>query len=94
MPVPPGNRGMRLFQYGIDDNTFQQHREGLFAVSKNDLVSVAQRLVSFPSSWYLGHGDLDIRRTVRSILVPIFDVVNDYEQLLHVSTSPVKLFMV
>ncbi|ELU02149.1 hypothetical protein CAPTEDRAFT_179632 [Capitella teleta] len=56
MPVPPGNRGMRLFQFGIDDAAFQQHRQALFGVTKQQLISVAEKylLKNAASSTLLG----------------------------------------
>ena len=43
MPVPPGEKGLRKFLFDIDDAMRQRHREQLFAVSRDDLVNVAQR---------------------------------------------------
>ncbi|KAK2188953.1 hypothetical protein NP493_119g07062 [Ridgeia piscesae] len=43
MPVPPGEKGLRKFLFDIDDAMRQRHREQLFAVSRDDLVNVAQQ---------------------------------------------------
>ncbi|KAI0212017.1 Presequence protease, mitochondrial [Lamellibrachia satsuma] len=46
MPVPPGEKGMRKFLFDIDDAMRQQHREQLFAVSRDDLVRVTSQYLS------------------------------------------------
>ena len=43
MPVSPGNRGQREFLNGISDELRHSYREHLINVTKDDLVTVAQR---------------------------------------------------
>ncbi|XP_070570362.1 presequence protease, mitochondrial-like isoform X2 [Ptychodera flava] len=42
-PIAPPSRGMTLFLTGITDDMKQTHREQLFAVTRDDLVNVAQK---------------------------------------------------
>uniref|UniRef100_A0A3B3SH51 Presequence protease, mitochondrial n=1 Tax=Paramormyrops kingsleyae TaxID=1676925 RepID=A0A3B3SH51_9TELE len=48
VPVAPCNKGMDHFLNGVSDELKQEHRERLFAVTKQDLIAVATR--------YLGVG--------------------------------------
>jgi Zn-dependent M16 (insulinase) family peptidase len=41
-PIPPGSKGMRKFLYGIDDLLLQMHRSALMAVTRQDIVDVAE----------------------------------------------------
>jgi len=47
-PISPGNRGGRYFLNGVSDDTFQAHRERLFATSKDDLMRVTRNYLSEP----------------------------------------------
>ncbi|XP_077368737.1 presequence protease, mitochondrial [Festucalex cinctus] len=45
-PVAPSGKGMTLFLSGITDEMKQQHRERLFAVTRENLLDVAERYLS------------------------------------------------
>jgi len=45
-PVSPSDKGLTLFLKGISDIIQQQHRDRLFAVTKESVVDVAKQLVS------------------------------------------------
>nr|XP_018905366.1 PREDICTED: presequence protease, mitochondrial [Bemisia tabaci]XP_018905367.1 PREDICTED: presequence protease, mitochondrial [Bemisia tabaci] len=45
-PIPPSNRGMRLFLHGITDEMFQQHRSHLLKVTRDDVIFVANKYLS------------------------------------------------
>ncbi|KAJ8049766.1 Presequence protease, mitochondrial [Holothuria leucospilota] len=47
-PIAPGSRGVSSFLSGLSDDIRQAHRERLFAVTRDDVIEVAQR--------YLGKG--------------------------------------
>jgi len=40
--MPPGKKGMRYFQHGVDDSMFQLHREQLLEVGRNGIIEAAQ----------------------------------------------------
>lgn len=41
-PIPPGSKGMNKFLYGIDDFLLQMHRSALMAVTRQDIIEVAE----------------------------------------------------
>ncbi|XP_042800678.1 presequence protease, mitochondrial isoform X3 [Panthera leo] len=45
-PVPPSDRGLEHFLYGVSDELKQVHRERLFAVSHDSLVAVSDKYLS------------------------------------------------
>lgn len=45
-PTAPGSKGMRLFNYGIDDAMYQAHRSEVLRVSREDLDRVTKRYLS------------------------------------------------
>ncbi|KAK9504632.1 hypothetical protein O3M35_010922 [Rhynocoris fuscipes] len=45
-PIPPGNKGMRNFLFGISDDELQKHREIIMRLRKEDVIRVSARLES------------------------------------------------
>ncbi|XP_073995369.1 presequence protease, mitochondrial isoform X1 [Rhodnius prolixus] len=45
-PIPPGNKGMRNFLFGISDDELQKHREILMRLKREDIMKVSARLNS------------------------------------------------
>lgn len=46
LPVPPGQKGLDCFLYGITDSVLQEHRQQLMSVTKDDLVNVSEKYLS------------------------------------------------
>ncbi|XP_043279555.1 presequence protease, mitochondrial [Venturia canescens] len=42
-PIPPGNRGLRKFAFGLDDDDVQRQRLGLMKVTREQLLAVADK---------------------------------------------------
>ena len=75
-PVMPGNRGMRRFLAGIDDDSFDRHRNAVKSVSADDVKRVAAEYLQNParkSSTIIGpeksdFKDLEGKWTVKQLM--------------------------
>lgn len=67
-PIPPSNRGMTRFTHGITDDDLQRQREQLKAVTKEQLLHVAER--------YLKPGQSGVR-VGRSLIGPSNDDISN-----------------